>query len=206
MTASDDDVEYLTVEDVIEIHGDIIGEDADATSGIERPDRISYAVEFIRCEMPGRCPETIPGKAFHLMRLIASNHWFVDGNKRTALNSAEVFLFINGYEFSYGEDIRSMLKLFSVREGLIDEDVGIQYIDEQLSPISFEFRLTKREESIQDQLSGAMQDAADQIAEEMTEMLDSWKELVGEPQSIDWNLHDITVNTEEREEEDQNGG
>jgi len=140
------------------------------------------------------------------MRLIASNHWFVDGNKRTALNSAEVFLFINGYEFSYGEDIRSMLKLFSVREGLIDEDVGIQYIDEQLSPISFEFRLTKREESIQDQLSGAMQDAADQIAEEMTEMLDSWKELVGEPQSIDWNLHDITVNTEEREEEDQNGG
>jgi death-on-curing protein len=62
------------------------------------------------------------------MRLIASNHWFVDGNKRTALNTAELFYMVNGYELDYGEDIRSMLKLFSVRESLIDGEEGPLYL------------------------------------------------------------------------------
>lgn len=83
-------------------------------------------------------PETVHEKAFHLMRLLASNHWFVDGNKRTALNTTELFYFINGYEFEYGEDIRSMLKLFSVREDLIDREVGVQYFADQTGSITLE--------------------------------------------------------------------
>jgi death-on-curing protein len=68
-----------------------------------------------------------------MMRLLASNHWFADGNKRTALNTTELFYLVNGYELDYGEDIRSMLKLFSVRETLIDQEAGPEYLKDQTS-------------------------------------------------------------------------
>lgn len=61
------------------------------------------------------------------MRLIASNHWFVDGNKRTALNVTELFYLVNGYDLEYGDDFRSLLKLFSVREDLVDRETGPEY-------------------------------------------------------------------------------
>ena len=86
----------------------------------------------------GEVPATIHEKAFHLMRLLASNHWFVDGNKRTALNTTELFYLVNGYELDSGEDIRSTLKLFSVRESLIDREVGPEYLADQTAPIEID--------------------------------------------------------------------
>jgi death-on-curing family protein len=71
--------------------------------------------------MYGEKPETVHEKAFDLMRLIASNHWFVDGNKRTALNTTNLFYLLNGYDLEYGEDLRSMLKLLAVREQYVEE-------------------------------------------------------------------------------------
>lgn len=131
--SNDDGFWYPTKEDVIEIHDDIIEDDPEAEAGIEDPGRIGYVVDFIEHGHFGEKPETIHEKAFDLMRLLAANHWFVDGNKRTALNTTELFYFFNGYEFEYGEDIRSMLKLFSVRENLICREVGIAYLGEQTS-------------------------------------------------------------------------
>lgn len=69
------------------------------------------------------------------MRLIASNHWFADGNKRTALNATELFYLVNGYELTYGDDLRSMLKLFSVREDLVDKGAGPDYLRERVRSI-----------------------------------------------------------------------
>lgn len=129
---------YPTTEDVIRIHDDIVEDDPESESGIEDPERIEYALDFIEHGHFDEGPETVHEKAFHLIRLLASNHWFVDGNKRTALNTTELFYFINGYEFEYGEDIRSMLKLFSVREDLIDREVGVQYFADQTSSITLE--------------------------------------------------------------------
>jgi len=48
----------------------------------------------------GNIPEMACAYAFHL----SENHPFVDGNKRTALASALVFLDINGYEFTCSEE------------------------------------------------------------------------------------------------------
>lgn len=129
---------YPTQEDVIRIHDDIVESDPESESGIEDPERIEYALDFIEHGHFDEGPETVHEKAFHLMRLLASNHWFVDGNKRTALNTTELFYFFNGYEFEYGEDVRSMLKLFSVREDLIDREVGVQYFADQTSSVTLE--------------------------------------------------------------------
>lgn len=128
-----DDLWYPTIEDVLQLHDDIVREDAAATPGIENEDRIGFALDYVEHGHFGRVPETIHEKAFHLLRLLASNHWFVDGNKRTALSSTALFYVVNGYELDYGEDIRAMLKLFSVRDALIDRDVGQQYLAEQTS-------------------------------------------------------------------------
>jgi death-on-curing protein len=45
-------------------------------------------------------PEMACAYAFH----ISENHPFIDGNKRTALASALVFLDLNGYDFTSSED------------------------------------------------------------------------------------------------------
>lgn len=85
--------------------------------------------------MFGEKPETIHEKAFGLMRLIVSNHWFVDGNKRTALNTTNMFYLFNGYELDYGEDLRAMLKLLAVREEIVDRDVATDYLADQTGTI-----------------------------------------------------------------------
>lgn len=135
--SSSDALWYPTVEDVLEIHDDIVREDAAATPGIENVDRLTFALDYIEYGHFDQGPGTIHAKAFHLLRLLASNHWFVDGNKRTALSSTAMFYVVNGYELDYGEDVRAMLALFSVREALIDRDVGQQYLAEQTRVIDW---------------------------------------------------------------------
>ena len=127
----EDDIWYPTVDDILLIHEDIIEEDLDATAGVYDESRVEYALDFIQGRI-GKPPETVHEKAFHLMRLIASNHWFTDGNKRTALNATELFYLVNGYELTYGDDLRSMLKLFSVREDLVDKEAGPDYLRERV--------------------------------------------------------------------------
>lgn len=128
MADEEADVWYPTVDDILLIHEDIIEEDPDATPGIRDETRIQFAIDYVEEGYFEEKPSTIHEKAFHLMRLIASNHWFADGNKRTALNATELFYLVNGYELDYGDDVRSMLKLFSVREDLIDADAGSRYL------------------------------------------------------------------------------
>jgi len=77
----------------------------------------------------GTGPETIHQKAFHLLRLLVANHPFVDGNKRTALNTVVVFYFLNGYRFEYDDEIRTILKRFGTDEATVDEVETIEYLD-----------------------------------------------------------------------------
>lgn len=135
MSDGQDELWYPTVDDIRQLHDDIIQEDPDATAGVEDEERVEFAIQYVQDGHFGEVPETVHEKAFHLMRLLASNHWFADGNKRTALNTTELFYLVNGYELDYGEDVRSMLKLFSVRETLIDQDAGPAYLKDQTSVV-----------------------------------------------------------------------
>jgi len=196
------DVWYPSVDDILLIHDDIIAEDEDASPGVRDADRIVFAIEYVRDGHFGEVPETIHEKAFHLMRLLASNHWFADGNKRTALNSAELFYLVNGYELEYGEDIRSMLKLFSVRESLIDRGAGPAYLEDQAAPIEMDEE-TGSWESLALVVVAALVEYADVDPDEFLDDERQW------PARHEWGRttgYDGNVNTDDDQENPDYGG
>lgn len=132
-----DEVFYPSVEEIIEIHDDIIDDDPEAEAGISNRGDLEYTVEFIEHGSFGEGPETIHEKAFHLMRLLAANHPFVDGNKRTALASTVYFYFWNGLDLDYQEELEAMLILISIREDFIDEAVAVEYLEDITEDLGF---------------------------------------------------------------------
>jgi death-on-curing protein len=125
----EDEVRYLTVEEVYRIHDEIIEEDEGSTTGVVNEGNVEYALDFIRHGDFGQEHEAIHKKAAHLMLLIASGHEFADGNKRTALNATETFLALNGYGLEYGEEVRVLLRDFAT-EGEVGMDHVVRYIEE----------------------------------------------------------------------------
>lgn len=110
----DDGFVYPDREDVLAIHEDIVDEDPNATPGVRSPETIDSALTYVSEGYFGHVPETVHAKAAHLMRLLVAEHPFVDGNKRTALNTVVVFYDLNGYAFEYeDESIREILKEFA---------------------------------------------------------------------------------------------
>jgi death-on-curing protein len=80
-------ISYLTVDGVIAIHDDW------SPAPLLRPFLLASAVDEPQATFLGAdLYETLPAKAAALLRGIAYNHPFADGNKRTAWNSAQVFL------------------------------------------------------------------------------------------------------------------
>jgi len=92
---------------------------------------IEFVLEYIETGSFGEAPETpetIHEKAHHLLRLLVANHPFVDGNKRTALNTTVVFYLLNGYRLEYGHEVREILKQFGTDEAATDEDDVVDYL------------------------------------------------------------------------------
>jgi death-on-curing protein len=52
---------------------------------------------------------------------IARNHGFADGNKRTALVTADLFLMLNGYEL-VSSPVENVLTILGVADGTLSED------------------------------------------------------------------------------------
>ena len=119
---------YPSVEDVLHIHEDIVSEYPDTSSGVQRRGDIEFALEYVSEGSFGEVPETIHGKAFHLLRLLVANHPFVDGKKRTSLNTTTAFYLLNGYRFEYDDEIREILKQFGTDETAVDEDYVLDYL------------------------------------------------------------------------------
>jgi len=119
---------YPSVEDVLDIHEEIISEYSDTNSGVQSRGDIAFALEYVSEGSFGSVPETIHETAFHLLRLLVANHSFVDGNKRTALNTTTVFYLLNGYQFEYDDEIREILTKFGTDEKAVDEDDVFEYL------------------------------------------------------------------------------
>ncbi len=86
------EVRYITTEEIVKIHDEIIKETG-GHSGI-----ISYSnLDFLVDQM--EIPKNIERKAATLFYGILTGHPFVDGNKRTAIASMETFLKENNREF-----------------------------------------------------------------------------------------------------------
>ncbi len=89
---SETEFRFLSLEDVLELHAMQLGSYGGAT-GIRAPDLLESAVMTPQASFGGQYVhsdvyEMAAAYAFH----IAENQPFVDGNKRTALASALIFL------------------------------------------------------------------------------------------------------------------
>jgi len=96
-------IEFLTLAEVTEIHADQI-EHYGGTAGTRDINLLSSAVAMPYASFSGNflhrdIYEMAAAYAFH----ISQNHPFIDGNKRTALASALVFLDVNGISISDSE-------------------------------------------------------------------------------------------------------
>ncbi|MFC6904767.1 type II toxin-antitoxin system death-on-curing family toxin [Halalkalicoccus tibetensis] len=138
--ARDEAIEHLTSEDVLTIH-EVIVESNDATEpGVSSRGDVDYVIEFVREGHFGRVPETIHEKAFQLLRLLVSNHPFVDGNKRTALASTTVFYALNGRAFEYDREVKTILKAFATDSEAVGREGVLTYLRTHVTPLSSEYR------------------------------------------------------------------
>lgn len=126
---------YLSQQDILDIHSDIVQGDDKSSTGVLHSGDIDYALNSIEHGYFGQYPETIHEKSAHLIRLLAANHAFVDGNKRTALNTTWAFYFLNGYYLNYGEEIKALLNTFAVNESFVDLQAVVSHFRDVSVPI-----------------------------------------------------------------------
>ena len=124
----DDDFYYPARDDLLTIHEDIVREDQQTESCVRSPEAVESALVYISVGYFDEVPESIHAKAAHLLRLLVAEHPFVDGNKRTALNSVVVFYELNGYKFEYEDRrIRRILKQFASDSAAVEMEEVIAY-------------------------------------------------------------------------------
>jgi death on curing protein len=97
---TDDAPLFLTLNEVLELHADQLRLFGGA-DGVRDAGALESAVAMAEATFDGAFLHDGPFEmaaayAFH----IAENQPFLDGNKRTALNAALVFLYLNGWEVS----------------------------------------------------------------------------------------------------------
>ncbi|WP_330633280.1 type II toxin-antitoxin system death-on-curing family toxin [Halocatena halophila] len=170
----DEDTEsiiYLSATDIHAIHELIVESNVDTAAGISSPGDIEYTVEHIKEGHFGHVPDSIHEKAFQLLRLIAANHPFVDGNKRTALMSTRIFYALNGLRFDYDRTIKEILKALATDETSVDDDNVIVYLQEHTEPLAPEYEATinlwlSRIEGIDHLSKDSVYDSADDVTRE----------------------------------------
>jgi death on curing protein len=93
-------LDYLSVEDLLEIAVGVIGDVAIRDYGLlasaaGRPQSSAFGEEAY---------PTFAGKAAALMHSLARNHALVDGNKRLAWAATRVFCLLNGHDLAFTVD------------------------------------------------------------------------------------------------------
>ena len=117
---------FLTVENVLAIHRRMIREFGGDPQLRDRR-LLESAVKMPAAQFSGRyLHEGIPAMAAAHLFHLCQNHSFVDGNKRTALAAAEIFLLVNGYTLSATNAALEKLTL-GVAEGKISKIEAISF-------------------------------------------------------------------------------
>jgi death-on-curing protein len=142
MSEESDSVNYLSTDDILAIHELIVESNEDTEPGIPSPGDVAYAVEHVREGHFGQVPESLHEKAYQLLRLLAANHPFVDGNKRTALMSVRIFYALNGLKFDYDREVKAILKELATDEADVSEGTVLSYLREHTEPLAPEYAAT----------------------------------------------------------------
>ena len=113
------EIQYLTVDQVIEFHEAALSEFG-GLAGVRSPHDLASAVIQPQQSAVGvDAYSTIPEKAAAYGCFIAEAQAFLDGNKRTAAISMEVFLILNGYELHEDDD-----QIAQIFEGVGSKTIG----------------------------------------------------------------------------------
>lgn len=142
MSEDSDSISYLSAEDILAIHELIVESNEATEAGVASPGDVDYTVASIQEGHFGRAPKSIHEKAFQLLRLLAANHPFVDGNKRTALMSVRIFYALNGLEFDYDRTIKEILKELATDEATVESDAVLTYLQNHTEPLAPEYVAT----------------------------------------------------------------
>ena len=126
---TDAPVEYLSVEDLLEIAFGILDEVAIRDHGLlasaaGRPQSSAFGQDAY---------PTFAGKAAALMHSLARNHALVDGNKRLAWAATRVFCLLNGQDIVFTVDDAETLVL-AVARGDLDVPQIASAIETHLRP------------------------------------------------------------------------
>lgn len=142
MDEDSESISHLSADDIRTIHELIVEANAETTAGVASPGDVEYVVEHVQEGHFGQGPESVHEKAFQLLRLIAANHPFVDGNKRTALMSTRIFYAVNGLRFDYDREIKEILKALATDESSVDADDVLAYLRANTEPLAPEYEAT----------------------------------------------------------------
>ena len=125
---------FLTLDEVIEIHKDQIQRygghigirDLELLKSSINMPAASFGGEYLHTDVY----EMAAAYLFHIIR----NHPFMDGNKRTGVVSALVFLILNGIEFTADEDKLEKM-VVSVAEGKSGKSEIAQFFRDNSQPL-----------------------------------------------------------------------
>lgn len=106
-------IEFLTAEEVLAIHEDQIRRYGGA-AGLRDRGLVESALAAAEFSAYYEGPDLFGLAATYLVRLVR-NHPFVDGNKRTAVVAARVFLRLNGVRLGADEEYKRALERLTVR-------------------------------------------------------------------------------------------
>lgn len=135
-------IRHLSADDILAMHELVVESDSETTEGVSSPGDVEYTIEAIQQGHFGQAPETLHEMAYQLLRLLAANHPFVDGNKRTALMSVRVFYALNGLEFDYDRQIKEILKELATDETAVDAETVVSYFEAHTEPLQPEYQAT----------------------------------------------------------------
>ena len=117
---------FLTMQHVVDIHRRMVSEFGGEPS-LRDAGLLESALALPTAQFEGKfLHDCIPAMAaaylFHLCR----NHPFMDGNKRTALASAEIFLVLNGHSLEASDDELEALTM-GIAEGTTSKQEAVQF-------------------------------------------------------------------------------
>ena len=114
------EIKYLTTEEVVAIHDEIIKSSGGHT-GMINLSNLDFVVSQVEI------PKNFVRKAATLFFGILISHPFVDGNKRTALESMNAFIRLNGKRF-VSDNEETWNRLHQVSEGKLKFEEALQWI------------------------------------------------------------------------------
>lgn len=117
---------FLTLAEVLDLHEDSIRRYG-GTSGVRDMGLLQSALAVPQATFGGQyLHPDLPSMAAALLFHLVQNHPFLDGNKRTGLAAARVFLILNGLQFNpLNKDLEALV--LAVADGSADKDAATAF-------------------------------------------------------------------------------